>query len=256
MVSIASAFRRPDEASARGSVATGALRRALLDTLPIIAVLVPFATVLGGAIAEADIDGFAGWLGAPLLFAGSAHLATVALLDGGAAATVVLLSVGVINSRFMLYSAALSRGLREQPRWFRWVAPHFLVDQLYVLVAEQIERGARPEALRWYYLGVAALLAGAWLPAVALGIWLGPIVPESWPLGFTVPVLFIGMLVPGVRSRPELVAATVAVTVAIAAGGLPHGLGLIAGAGAGIAAGRLVPSREAAVAVTDERTAT
>jgi predicted branched-subunit amino acid permease len=48
---------------------------------------------------------------------------------------------------------------------------------------------------------------------------------------------FIALLVPVVRTRPDLAAALVAGTVAIAAAGLPYRLSLIAGSVAGIAAG-------------------
>jgi branched chain amino acid efflux pump len=38
-----------------------------------------------------------------------------------------------VNARLLLYSAALGDRFRAQPAPFRWLAPHFIIDQTYLM---------------------------------------------------------------------------------------------------------------------------
>ena len=59
-------------------------------------------------------------------------------------------------------------------------------------------------------------------------------------LSFVVSVTFIALVVPALHDRPTVAAALTGGLVAVAAGGLPYGLGLIVGAVAGITVGALL----------------
>lgn len=65
----------------------------------------PFGLVNGIGVAQADVPTFAGWLAGPLIFAGSAQVATISMLDGGAAPLVVIVAALAINLRLVMYSA-------------------------------------------------------------------------------------------------------------------------------------------------------
>jgi len=80
---------------------------------------------------------------------------------------------------------------------------------------------------------------------VALGIAVGAQVPPAWSLDFAVTLIFIGLLVPAVRTRADLAAGIVATAVALLAAGLPYRLALVVAAIAGIAAGLFVEKKGA-----------
>ena len=67
--------------------------------------------------------------------------------------------------------------------------------------------------------------------------------PAGLPLDFTVPVAFLAMLGPMLRTAAHWAAAAVSVIVALAAAGLPWNLGLILAALAAMAAGAAVEAR-------------
>ena len=71
------------------------------------------------------------------------------------------------------------------------------------------------------------------------------VLPERLDIGFAVPAMFLALLVPAVSDRPGLVAAAIGAAVAVAAGGLPSGLNIVAGALSGIAVARLADRRGA-----------
>lgn len=220
-----------------------ALRVAARDVTPVLIGVAPFGVAIGVAIAASGIDPVGGWAGSWLVFAGSAHLAGVTLLGAGSAVAAVLTAVVVINLRLAVYSAALAPSLREQPAWFRWVAPYFLVDQLYGLLSNRLAEGVSAAWVRWYYLGCGLALWPVWVAAVAVGVMAGPVLPAESPLGFAAPALLAGLLAPTLVSRPAIVAAACGAGMAIAAHGLPNHLGLLAGAFAGMAVGSWMEQR-------------
>ena len=69
-----------------------------------------------------------------------------------------------------------------------------------------------------------------------VGVVLGAQIPESLGLGFAIPLVFLVLMVPLVRTRPGLVAGVVGGVVAVAAHGVPYSLGLVIGALSGVAA--------------------
>jgi len=209
-------------------------RVAIADCLPLFLPALPFGFVLGLAITEGQMPPFIGWLTSPIVFAGAAQLAIVTLA-GTATVWSVIVAGLVINTRHVMYSAALAPAFQHQPRWMRWVAPYMLIDQVFAIVILQVDRP--PAEFRRYYLSAGLFFALNWQWAVALGMVVGPIVPDSWRLEFAPAVMFVGLVLIGIHRVPQAVAAFVGGAVGLATAGLEDRLGILVGAIAGIAAG-------------------
>ncbi len=209
--------------------------------MPLVISAIPFALVVGLAITESGIGIFIGWTGAPIIFAGAAHLTLVTLLGTGTAVVAAVSAALVINARHMMYSAALAPTFQRQPRWFRWIGPYALLDQMFAIVI--LRKDDDPDDFRTYYLAAAATFFIFWNTMVALGLLIGPVVPETWQLGFAVPVMFVGIVVMSIDRYPKVVAAVVGAGVSYLAAGLPNRSGLLVGAFLGIIAGILVDRR-------------
>ena len=98
-------------------------RTAVRDMTPIVLGLMPFGLLIGLTIST-HRAGRAGGLGsAALIFGGTAHLSALTLITAGAGPLTVLAGVLVINSRLLLYAAALQPRFTDQPTWFRWLGP-------------------------------------------------------------------------------------------------------------------------------------
>lgn len=220
------------------SVDRSTVRRAIGDALPLYVPAVPFALVIGLAIAESGIHPFVGWSSSWLVFGGAAQLTLISLLGSGAAVAAAITAALVVNARHLMYSAALAPTFQRQPAWFRWLGPYVLIDQLFALVT--IEKVQREEEFRTYYLTAGATFWLLWQLTTALGLAIGPVVPEDWNLGFAVPILFLGLIVLGIDKSSKLVAALVGAGVTFLAAGLPNRTGLLVGALAGIFAGTVV----------------
>lgn len=203
--------------------------------MPLVVAAIPFGLVVGLAITESGIGSFIGWTGAPIIFAGAAHLTLVTLLGTGTAVVAAVSAALVINARHMMYSAALAPTFQKQPRWFRWLGPYALLDQMFAIVV--LRKDDDPDDFRTYYLAAAATFFTFWNIMVALGLLIGPVVPETWQLGFAIPVMFVGIVVMSIDRYPKAVAAVVGAGVSYVAAGLPNRAGLLVGALVGIVAG-------------------
>ncbi|WP_420452031.1 AzlC family ABC transporter permease [Ilumatobacter sp.] len=209
----------------------------MADAIPLAIPAIPFGFVVGLAATESAMPTWVAWTSAPLVFAGAAQLAMITLA-GAASVWAVIAAVLVINTRHLMYSAALAPAFRHQPRWMRWFAPFLLVDQTFALSALQTHRS--PAEFRRYYLSVAVVLYAIWNVAVPLGMLVGPIVPDSWRLDFAPPVMFAGLTLFAVKRIPAAVAALVGGSVSLATVGLPDRLGIVVGALCGVVTAAVV----------------
>lgn len=217
-------------------------RRAVADAVPLVIPAIPFGFVVGLAATEsARLPTGIGWLSSSVIFAGAAQLAIITII--GTASVWSAIAAGlVINSRHIMYSAALAPVFQEQPRWFRWLGPYVLIDQTFALAT--LRADDPPREFRRYYLSAGFFFWSVWQIVVALGLVIGPVIPESWQIEFAVPVMFAGLMVVMTTRRPALVAAIVGASVGLAASGLPNRFGIVVGALAGVVAGALVDRDE------------
>lgn len=210
-------------------------RRAVADSLPLFVPAVPFAFVIGLAVIDSGIDPFVGWSSSWLVFAGAAQLTLITLLGSGAAVIAAVTAALIVNARHVMYSAGLAPAFQRQPAWMRWLGPYTLLDQVFALAVLRLDDDA--ESFRTYYLAMGATFWVLWQITTALGLFIGPAIPEEWALGFAAPILFLGLVVIGIDHYPKAAAAVVGAGVTFLAAGLPSRSGLLVGAFAGIAAG-------------------
>ncbi len=222
--------------SARQSFASGT--RAIA---PLMVAALPFGLVYGAAVTENSIPDWQGGVASPLIVAGASQFALIDLIDANASWFLAVGTALVVNLRFAMYSGALAPSFSQFPTPWRLGLPFLLTDQVAITALVEFDRNPDPGHRRWFYLGAGLPFATVWMISTWLGIGFGSEVPDSWELGLAVPIVFIALLMPSVKSRPSLVAAIVGGAVALVAVPLPNGLNIIVGALAGVGAGVLVP---------------
>jgi branched chain amino acid efflux pump len=109
--------------------------------VPWLAGVAPFGVIIGVSSAHAGIPTFVGALTGPLIYSGSAQIATIQLLSAGAAPIVIIGTGLIINLRLIFYSAAMARYWRGTPLWWRLGAAYLLIDPSF---AVGIDRYTRP----------------------------------------------------------------------------------------------------------------
>jgi len=209
------------------------------DALSVGVAIAPLGVALGAAMAKTDVSPVVAAVTAPLMVAGASQLALVTQLDAGATTVAAALAAVLVNLRFVVYGAAMSPRFTGQPRWFRLVGSHFVVDQTYGMVLAIGARGDVDDrdSFRHYFVVAGGLLVAAWSLSVCLGVVGGSLLPASIPLGLVLPAMFVGIVVPQLSGPRALVVAAVAVGIAVVP--VSSNLALVACAVAGWIVGTL-----------------
>jgi predicted branched-subunit amino acid permease len=214
-------------------------RAGFVDMLPAALALAPFG--LGcGVGAEAAGASLAGAIGlSAIVFSGAAQILAVQLLAAGAPLAVIVLTCFVAGLRFVIYSAAMAPYLRPLPaRWQKSLA-FLLTDQAFAAAVRRFDTGGDSHAAGRHFLGSGFALWAFWQVMNVLGYFAGNLIPAGWSLDFAVPLCFIALVAPHLRTSPTIVAALVAGSGVLALAALPMKLSLIVAGIAGIVAGTI-----------------
>ena len=223
-------------------------RRAALDGIktiwPLMIPGIPVGLVIGLVIAERGVPTFLGYSTSWIIFAGSSQLAAVELIGDGAGVAVIVLTVLFINARHIIYSAALRQRFSVYPMWVRVLAPYLLTDQQFALSETSPELAdPTPRYRLWHFLGAGIFMWTIWQCAVIAGILVGDLVRDEWQLIFSVPILFLGLMVLSIRNQASVAAAIVGGTLAVVGSDLPQGSGLLIAIIAGMTVGAVIDQR-------------
>lgn len=216
------------------------------DVWPSLLGVVPFGLITGAAGTGAGLSVLQTVTSSVLLFAGASQLAAYQLMGAGSPLLVIVLTVAVVNLRYVMYSASLAQYLVGWKPWWKVMGAYILVDQLYALSLHRFREPHLSRPLpRWvYYITGSVLTWLVWQVAVLMGAWLGAKVPPSWSLDFAIPLSFLAMVFAAIRDRPTALAALAGGVVAMFAATLPYNLGLIVASLAGIGVGMGLERRQ------------
>ncbi len=217
-----------------------AFRAGVLECLTLIPSYVPFGLVCGVASVQAGLGEWGAVALATFAFAGSSQAVLTQFLQGGAPLMIAVLSGLVVNLRMAVYSAAISSRIAGASRKERVLWAAFLVDQTFISNEIRHQRGQHMNHPLAFYLGCALTLWPWWVMMNAIGAFAGAKLPASWQLDFTIPLSFVAMVVPLLKSRAQILAAVAGGLAGVLLYAMPLKTGLIAACVVGMCVGMLV----------------
>ncbi|MDO7912458.1 AzlC family ABC transporter permease [Pseudomonas sp. 22-AL-CL-001] len=214
-----------------------AFNQGLRDVLSLTVGVVPFGlitgiTAIGMGFSPVDTIGMT-----LLFFSGSAQMVVMQLMQEAALPITLIVTALVINLRFLMYSAVVAPSLGRLPRRHAWPLAFLLSDQAFALNAVRLGTDKPDPCAFPYYAGTAVMLWLGWNLAVTAGLFLGTGIPEHWSLGFTIPLSFLALLIPNLRTSPMIGAAVVGGTLAVLCIDLPYNAGLLVASLGGVITG-------------------
>ncbi|MDO9091425.1 MAG: AzlC family ABC transporter permease [Rubrivivax sp.] len=175
-----------------------------------------------------------------VVFAGSAQLAVLPLMSGGAPVWVIWATALCVNLRFVIFSAAWRPYFLPYPMATRLRLAYFTADLNYVLFMRRFpDPKPAPEQLPYFWGGVVLNWASWQVPSL-VGIFLADTVPVHWGIGFAGTLALLGIGLSLLNGKATAVAGAVAGCAAVAAFALPYKLNIVVAIAAAVAMGLLI----------------
>ncbi len=223
--------------------------RGLRDGAPFLLVVTPFALLFGVVSTDAGLSVWEALAMSVVVIAGAAQFTALQLMAEHAPTLVVLFSALAVNLRMAMYSASITPHLGALPLWKRIVTAYLLLDQTYAASILDYEKhpDQTPQEKWAYFMGLVIPICPPWFVVTAIGAYAGGAIPTEMGLDFALPIAFIAMIGPALRTGAHRVAALTATVLALLCVGLPYNLGLLVGGLGGMMAGAEVERRRGLV---------
>lgn len=178
----------------------------MIDALPIMVSVFPFGLVYGVLAVKSGLTAVEALLSSIIVLAGASQFISLPLFAAGVSPWVIIGTVFIVNIRHFIMGAALSGRIKEPEVFPRLIASYFLVDETFAL-ASAVWDTDRTASVRDYLIGCGIVGGSSWLVSTLMGAVFGNLLgdPSRLGLDFAVAAAFIGLLIPQVKGKPEIV---------------------------------------------------
>jgi len=193
--------------------------------LPIIMGYFPIGFAFGVLAATAGLGTGSAAAMSVFVFAGSAQLISVGLIEGGAGPLTLAATVFLVNLRHLLMSAYLAPYLGRLKRWQQVLFCYELTDETFAVHSTYFRRHGTPPVAYLVALNLSSHLS--WVVSTLAGAWICgrlPVDTKLFGLDYALPAMFIALLIMQLESWNRAVIALLAAALSMAffAGGLGH----------------------------------
>lgn len=219
--------------------------RGFRDGAPFILGAAPFGLVFGILATEAGLNLYEVMSMCVLVIAGAAQFAALAQMHDSAPVLLVVAAALTVNLRMVMYSASIAPHLRDAPLWQRAIAAYILVDNSYAVGIAEFDSNPHQSTSQKmvYYFGSAIPVWITWYAATFLGAYLGQSIPPEFALDFAVPIAFLAIVAPMLKTLAHIGAALTSIVVALLLSFLPYSIGLFAAAALAMIVGAEIERR-------------
>jgi predicted branched-subunit amino acid permease len=179
--------------------------RGMIDVAPHMLSVIPFGIICGAIGVELGFNPYLVYAMSIIIFGGASQIVFLQLLSGGASSIVAVTSVGVINSRHLLYGAVISEYLEKLTFIKKLLISYFVVDQGFAESNKFFKKNKTEEYLHYHLIGTGGTLWICWQIATLAGIILGSFVPEELGLKFAIPLTFIAIVVQDLKKIDHVI---------------------------------------------------
>ena len=179
--------------------------RGIFDISPHMLSVVPFGIICGAIGVELGFDPYLVYAMSFVIFGGASQIVFLQLLSGGASSIIAVMSVGIINSRHLLYGAVLSEYLEKLTFIKKLLISYVVVDQSFAESNKFFKKNKGQENLHYHLIGSGCTLWVCWQVSTLSGIILGSFVPEELGLKFAIPLTFIAIVVQDLKKIDHVI---------------------------------------------------
>ena len=176
-----------------------------LEMTPHLLSVIPFGILFGAICMELGFNPLLTYATSLIIFGGASQIVFVQLLSGGASSLVAITSVGIINSRHLLYGAVLAEYLQKLSLFKKLIISYFITDQGFAVSNIYLKKNKHREFNYYHLIGAGTTLWISWQISTIMGIILGSFVPNELGLKFAIPLTFIAIIVQDLKKIDHVI---------------------------------------------------
>ena len=180
-------------------------KQGVLQELPLQLGVFPFGIIYGVMAVESGLTFLQALLMSSIIFGGASQIAFVQLLSNSTPYGVIVTTVGAINSRHLLYSISMVEYLNKLSLSWRVLLAYLLTDEAYAVSIRKFINQSDNSILHCHLLGSGITLFVSWQISTLFGVWLGNDLPKFFDLQFVIPLTFIAIIIPMIKSKSTLI---------------------------------------------------
>lgn len=226
-------------AEARAVARTPLFREGAVEAIPMGIGIAAWGLVAGVAMAKSGMGVPLAIFMSLIVFAGSAQIAALPLIAGGAPMWVVWATTLCVSLRFMAFSFHYRPYFMDLPRGRRIALSFLMGDSNFALFVRRFAEAEPGVRYHEYFLGSALVTFAVWEASIITGILMGAGIPAAWNLGFAGTMALLALTCTQLRQPVSWAAAIVAGCAAVASYALPLKLNIIVAIAAAVAVGVL-----------------
>ena len=175
-------------------------KQGILDELPLQIGVFPFGVIYGVMAIESGLTTMQAFLMSSIIFGGASQIAFVQLISNTTPFGVIVTTVSAINSRHFLYSISMMEFLKNLSLKWRVILGYLLTDEAYAISIRRFINEPNTSFLHFHLLGTGITLFLSWQISTLTGVLLGGDLPQFLDLQFIIPLTFIAIIIPMIRS--------------------------------------------------------
>ncbi|CAM3757058.1 AzlC family ABC transporter permease [Polynucleobacter antarcticus] len=178
-----------------------------------------------------------------LVYAGSAQLAVMPLINGDFPYWTIWLTAFIVNSRFLIFSAAIQPHFKRYSFFQKTIIGYLNTDMTFANFLQKFPSASSDKKSTYelfYFLGLAISNWSIWIVGVVLAISFGAYIPSSWGIGFAGTLALIALIVPTIKNKTALVSAVAAAITCMLTVNFPYRLTIIFSVVSGVLAAMLM----------------
>ena len=212
--------RHPAESAAADAGVKDSVRNqaliGMVRAVPIILGYLPIGLAFGVLASTAGLSIYSAVAMSVFVFAGSAQLISVGMIDVGAGVAAITMTVFLVNLRHMLMSAYLAPHLGRLKTWQQVLFSYEITDESFAVHSAYFRKQGVPPTAQLFGVNAAAHLA--WISGTLLGAWLGAYLTfdiDAYGVDYALPAMFIALLVMQIENVRHVIIALLAASMGL-----------------------------------------
>ena len=175
----------------------------LMQELPLQVGVFPFGIMYGILALESGLDVLQAFFMSSIIFAGASQIAFINLYTT-VSPIALITSVTAMNSRHLLYSISINNYLQNLSMKWKLLLSYLLTDEAYAISVSYFNKNKNKNYLHFHLLGTGVTLFVSWQFSTFVGIFFGKTLPVYIDLSFIIPLSFIAIIIPMLKSIEQI----------------------------------------------------